>query len=491
MPRILDDERVGFHADIANLLQGQLARQPERQDLRMQLLEVYSDSGKIDAFLREATQYRAYQTSGSGGTPMDWPRIASMGRRLLPLHPLFTAPAEPPAGEGAARGAGGARKGQAFRRFGDSEQAKAPLQQLAQEYAQVQQDPAFMNELDIELVHFVGRPASLLPARRLSAQGGAQIYIKREDQAWQAPHLPIHILGQALLARRLGRTKLVAATANGRKGQVIASIAAHVGLDLVLYVDAQMAERESGSTFQMRLMGAKVKPVDSGRFHNNDIREAALEHWLREPSNSLMLMGLDAGPHPYPTLAMDLAAAIGRETVRQIKAQAKKLPNMVVTRGGQCPDAIGLFQPFLRDPPTRLVCVEPAGDPYQAAASPVEDLHAGRFGSPSILYEPTQIKRAAALLDGMEYPSVTREHSWLRATGRVEYQTIPTTAALNAIHDLSSKEGIVPALNSAHAVAWACRTAKTMPPDQVVIVMLSEHSEKDERQIRQLLGHIE
>lgn len=460
-----------FYVQLEKLLLEQLTEQPDSRDLRIQLLELYWETGREADFLREARVFRD-TLRGNLDSP-DWRMIASIGRSLSPSSPLFAdsdgdniafqKPEQTP---------------RQYRRLGEQEEHRKLFDDLLTPYEAASKDPRFLESLDRELLHIGGRPTSLFHADRLSRHlGGAQIYCKREELTAPGTNLMMAIVGQALFARRLGCKTLVTGTVYGQKGVLTASIAARLGMKAVVYMDGTDIPKQSGNVFRMWLSGALVESVDSTKLPSNDIREAALRHWAREPKDSFLVLGLDAGPEPYPSMCRDFVASIGRECRRQVMTMTRRVPDLLVARGSNCADAIGLFPPFIGDARSRLVCID-------ASSSLVSPRSAGKgdedpfkvHGAP--LTEQQQ-RLADAILEGLEYPSVTREHAWLRDSGRVEYVSVGVEDAKRAIHDFSRLEGYVPAIQTAHALAYAGQAARQMSPEQIVLVHINERVEKD------------
>ena len=464
MARKGKDPAEGTAADERGLLE-QLTKNPDDRAARVRLLELYFEARREEDFMREAKIYRNSLQGNLDTT--DWKLVQSIGLKLFPGSPVF---AELPARAGPKR------------RLGEDARAKPHFEALAQAYAQLRDDPKFLNDLDRELLFVGDRPTPLLHARRLSAHlGGAQIYIKREDLAPPGAFLHISIAGQALLAHRLHKTELVTGTVYGQRGVVVAQEAARLGMKASVYMDPQNIAREPANTFRMWLCGTEVQGVDPTRLRGGDVREAALHHWLRDPKGSMLVMGLDWAPEPYPTMAREFSAVIGRECRRQVLAQAKRAPDILVARGGNTPDAIGFFQPFLADK-TRLVCVEGAKE-LPGPALPKLDGAAG-----ADVLSDQQRRLSDAILEGMEYLSVTREHGWLKASGRVEYAKTDGGAAKDVIGLMSRLEGMIPPIETAHALAWACAQSRQMKPDQCIVVVLSERADKDILKIGRSMG---
>jgi len=356
---------------------------------------------------------------------------------------------------------------------------------LATDFKKAWADQGFQGRLDLELACMARRPSAMIHARRLSeARRGAQIYLKREDVSPRDTHLIITVVGQALLAQRLGRRTLVTASSDGRRGVITASIAARLGLKAVVFMDAEASALHSANAFRIWLLGADLRPpAKTGAGRSEEAREAALQFWARDPDHALMIVGLEGAPQPYPAILREFTATIGRECQRQLRMMAKRSPDLLVARGGNNADALGLFPPFLGDVHTRLVCVEPA-PPGAASPSP-----GARTLDP--VKQPlsrSEQKVAQTILEGLEYPSVVREHAWFQASGRVEYVKASEEQAKKAIRDLASYEGIVPAIETAHALGWACDAAAAMPSDQAVAVVIAEDVDKSIWDVGRLMG---
>jgi tryptophan synthase beta chain len=434
---------------------------PADQSARVRLLEVYFEERREADFLREATIYRNSLKGNLDSA--DWKLVQSIGLTLFPGSPVFREAAEEP-----------------YRRLGEDARATPHFKALAAAYERLRGDAGFLNDLDRELLFVADRPTPLLHLRRLSEHfGGAQVYLKREDLSAPGTHLRIHVVGQALLAQRLGRKTLVTGTTYGQRGVVMAETAARLGLAAVVYMDSEHIAREPANAFRMWLLGAELQGTDVSRLPGGDIRVAALHHWLRSPGDTMLVMGLDWGPAPYPLMAREFSAVIGREARRQVLAQAKRPPELVVARAGNTADAIGVFQPFLDEGRCRLACVEGRKDLPGAA---------GEAADTGQALSERQRRLSDALLEGMEYLSVQREHAWLRETGRVEYHQGEPEAARNVITLMSRLEGMIPPIDTAHAIAWACSEARGMPKGHSVVVALCERAEKDILRIGRSMG---
>lgn len=369
-----------------------------------------------------------------------------------------------------------------YRRFGDEKRYQPYFEALTQGFAEAWADSGFQSKLDVELTYLARRPSSLQHARRLSQTlGGAQIYIKREDASPRDTHLIIAVVGQALLAQRMGLKTLVTSTTDGRRGVVTASIAARLGMEAVVFMDSKVSSHHNANVFRMWLLGAEVQAPPGGRGgRSSDPRYAALEYCAQHLDRSLLVLGLDGACEPYPQMQREFASSIGRECQRQLRFVAKRSPDLLVARGGNNPDALGLFPAFIAQSQTRLVCVEPAESVGREGLFPSDPTKVPMTAS--------EQKVAATIMEGGEYPSVVREHGWLKASGRVEYVKVSADVAKKAIHDLSHQEGFVPAIQTAHALGWACQAAAMMRPEQVVAVVMSESEEKDIWDIGRLMG---
>ena len=480
---IFGKEPPSFHDQLEGLLTEQLKSQPRNLAARLKLLELYYETQRASQFLR-AAQELAELTPNKPASP-EWQKCASMGRMLLPEAPLFTSEGSDRIefiGAGHESGAAEPQKAP-VRRLGDDPRFTRHFEELARGFEALRANAQFQSLLDMELTYLARRPSSLLHARRLSASlGGAQIYIKREDLSPRDTQLIISVVGQALLAQKLGRKTLVTSTVDGRRGVVAASIAARLGMEAVVFMDSDKSARHTSNVFRMWLRGAEVLgAADERGGEMRDAREAALQYWSRHPAQSLMIFGLEGAPEPYPLMAREFAATIGRECLRQVRLAARRAPDLVVARGGDNADALGLFPPMIGEAQIRLACVEPLPAPAGSEASgPVDP---ARQQLP-----PDKQRMAQSILEGVEYPSVVREHRWLRETGRVEYVKASLDSAKKAIRDLSYFEGITPAIDTAHALGWACQAAAAMQPEQAVVVMMAEDAEKDIWDIGRLMG---
>jgi len=360
-----------------------------------------------------------------------------------------------------------------------------PLQELADAYRRFLQDTEFRKELDEDLANYVGRPSPLYFAQRWSRElGGARIYLKREDLNHTGAHKVNNTVGQALLAKRMGKTRIIAETGAGQHGVATATVAARLGLECVVYMGSVDIARQEANVYRMRLLGAEVRSVESGSKTLKDALNEAMRDWVTNVDNTFYIIGTVAGPHPYPAMVRDFQAVIGREAREQIQRQAGRLPDALVACVGGGSNAIGLFYPFLDDQEVAIYGVEAAGDGLESGhhAAP---LCAGKpgvlHGNRTYLMEDGdgQIIETHSISAGLDYPGVGPEHAWLKDSGRATYTAITDQEALVAFHQLTRTEGIIPALESSHALAYAAKMAPTMGPDQIILVNLSGRGDKD------------
>jgi tryptophan synthase beta chain len=360
-----------------------------------------------------------------------------------------------------------------------------PIQELNAAYQQYLQDPDFISELDADLQHYVGRPSPLYYAERWSRElGGAQIYLKREDLNHTGSHKINNTVGQALLAKRMGKTRIIAETGAGQHGVAAATVAARLGLECVVYMGAVDVARQSLNVYRMKLLGATVVAVESGSKTLKDALNEALRDWVTNVDNTFYIIGTVAGPHPYPAMVRDFQAIIGRETKQQCQEMIGKLPDALVACVGGGSNAIGLFYPFIEDKSVRLIGVEAAGDGV-ATGRHSAPLCAGR---PGVLHgnrtylmadDDGEIIETHSISAGLDYPGVGPEHAWLKDTGRAEYVNITDNEALEGFYALTRMEGIIPALESAHAMAYTMKLAPTLRKDEAIVVNLSGRGDKD------------
>jgi tryptophan synthase beta chain len=368
------------------------------------------------------------------------------------------------------------------------------LDELQAVYERYMQDPEFLAELDADLAHFVGRPSPLYHAERLSRElGGAQIYLKREDLNHTGAHKVNNTIGQALLAKRLGKTRIIAETGAGQHGVATATVAARLGLECVVYMGAEDIQRQSPNVYRMRLLGAEVVAVKSGSRTLKDALNEAMRDWVTHVDDTFYIIGTVAGPHPYPAMVRDFQSVIGREARVQHLEMTGRLPDALVACVGGGSNAIGLFHPFLADESVALIGVEAGGDGL-ATGRHSAPLCAGRpgvlHGNRTYLMEDDngQILETHSISAGLDYPGVGPEHAWLKDIGRAQYVSVTDTEALRAFHRLTRTEGIIPALETSHAVAHVLTIAPGMRTDQSLIINLSGRGDKDLNTIARLEG---
>ncbi|MCP5439593.1 MAG: tryptophan synthase subunit beta [Chromatiaceae bacterium] len=360
-----------------------------------------------------------------------------------------------------------------------------PLDQLRVAYQKYLKDPAFVAELDADLQHYVGRPSPIYHAERLSRElGGAQIYLKREDLNHTGAHKINNTVGQALLAKRMGKTRIIAETGAGQHGVASATVAARLGLECVVYMGEVDVARQEANVYRMRLLGAEVRSVSSGSKTLKDALNEAMRDWVTNVDNTFYIIGTVAGPHPYPAMVRDFQAVIGREARAQMLDRTGRLPDALVACVGGGSNAIGLFFPFLDDADVAIYGVEAAGDGL-ATGHHAAPLCAGNpgvlHGNRTYLMEDKdgQIIETHSISAGLDYPGVGPEHAWLKDAGRANYVAVTDDEALQAFHRLTRTEGIIPALESSHAIAQAMKMAPQMDRDQTLLVNLSGRGDKD------------
>jgi tryptophan synthase beta chain len=368
------------------------------------------------------------------------------------------------------------------------------LFELEKAYKEARRDPAFRDELKRYSREYVGRPTPLFHCANLTAQlGGAKIYLKREDLCHTGAHKVNNTLGQALLAKRMNKSRITAETGAGQHGVATATMAALFKRECQVFMGSVDVERQALNVFRMKLLGAKVTAVDSGSKSLKDALNEALRDWIATVRDTYYLIGTAAGPHPYPMIVRDFQSVIGREARRQVMEHEGRLPDVLVACVNGGSNAIGLFYPFIKDSAVRMVGVEAAGlglnGPMHAAtitAGSVGVLHGNR--TYLLQDEMGQIRETHSIAAGLDYPGVGPELAWLQHTGRAEYVTVTDAEALEALKLLSESEGIIPALESAHAVAHAIKLAPTLARDQVMIVNLSGRGDKDMQTVAQAFG---
>lgn len=366
-----------------------------------------------------------------------------------------------------------------------SETLMAPLDELRVAYQHYMKDEAFLKELDEDLKHYVGRPSPIYHAKRWSQElKGAQIYLKREDLNHTGAHKVNNTVGQALLARHMGKTRIIAETGAGQHGVASATVAARLGLECVVYMGSVDIARQEANVYRMRLLGAEVRSVESGSKTLKDALNEAMRDWVTNVDDTFYIIGTVAGPHPYPAMVRDFQSVIGREARHQMLDQAGRQPDALVACVGGGSNAIGLFYPYLDDREVAIYGVEAAGNGLETGqhAAP---LCAGKpgvlHGNRTYLMEDPdgQIIETHSISAGLDYPGVGPEHAWLKDSGRANYVAVTDDEALTAFHDLTRIEGIIPALESSHALAYAAKLAQTMSRDQIVLVNLSGRGDKD------------
>jgi tryptophan synthase beta chain len=368
------------------------------------------------------------------------------------------------------------------------------LHELEANYAQVRDDPEFQREFRHELKHFVGRPSPIYHAARTSRElGGAQIHLKREDLNHTGAHKVNNTIGQALLARRMGKKRVIAETGAGQHGVATATICARYGIECVVYMGSEDVKRQSPNVYRMHLLGATVVPVDSGSKTLKDALNEALRDWVTNVESTFYIIGTVAGPHPYPMMVRDFQSVIGQECLVQMPEQTGGQPDAVIACVGGGSNAMGIFYPYIQHAGTRLIGVEAAGLGL-ASGKHSASLSAG---SPGVLHGNRtyllqdangQITETHSVSAGLDYPGVGPEHAYLKDIGRAEYVSITDDEALAAFHHLCRTEGIIPALESSHAMAYAMQLAKTMRPDQHILVNLSGRGDKDIGTVADLSG---
>jgi tryptophan synthase beta chain len=368
------------------------------------------------------------------------------------------------------------------------------LDELKDAYARYSVDPEFLEEFRYELKHFVGRPSPIYHAKRWSEMaGGAQIYFKREDLNHTGAHKINNVIGQALLARRMGKPRIIAETGAGQHGVATATICARFGLECVVYMGSEDVKRQAQNVYRMKLLGATVVPVESGSKTLKDALNEAMRDWVTNIENTFYIIGTVAGPHPYPMLVRDFQSVIGEECLVQMPEMTGRQPDYVVACIGGGSNAMGIFYPYIDQKDVKLIGVEAAG----------EGLNTGKHsaslaaGFPGVLHgnrtyllqdENGQIIETHSVSAGLDYPGVGPEHAWLKDLGRAQYVSITDDEALQAFHDCCHIEGIIPALESSHALAYAAKLAATLPKDQIVLANLSGRGDKDMHTVAERMG---
>lgn len=360
-----------------------------------------------------------------------------------------------------------------------------PLEELKQAYYKYLKDPEFVAELDNDLSNYVGRPSPLYLAERWTRElGGAKIYLKREDLNHTGAHKVNNTVGQMLLAKRMGKTRIIAETGAGQHGVATATVAARLGLECVVYMGAEDIQRQALNVYRMKLLGARVVAVESGSRTLKDALNEAMRDWVTNIDNTFYIIGTAAGPHPYPAMVRDFQSIIGREAKEQVLQHEGRLPDALVACIGGGSNAIGLFYPFVDDQDVSMYGVEAAGHGLETGEHSAP-LCAGKpgvlHGNRTYLMEDKhgQIIPTHSVSAGLDYPGVGPEHAWLKDIGRANYVSVTDKEALKSFHDLTRIEGIMPALESSHAIAYVKKLAPTMEKDQIIVVNLSGRGDKD------------
>src|SRR5476651_610083 len=368
------------------------------------------------------------------------------------------------------------------------------LDELRDAYAECSKDPAFIAEYEYELKHYVGRPSPIYHAKRWSEMlGGAQIFLKREDLNHTGAHKVNNVIGQALLARKMGKPRVIAETGAGQHGVATATIAARFGMECVVYMGSEDVRRQAANVYRMKLLGATVVPVESGSKTLKDALNEAMRDWVTNVENTFYIIGTVAGPHPYPMMVRDFQSVIGEECKVQMPELAGRQPDYVVACVGGGSNAMGIFYPYIEHAEVQLIGVEAAGDGIASGRHACSLLG----GSPGVLHgnrtyllqdENGQIIETHSVSAGLDYPGVGPEHAWLKDSGRAQYVSITDEEALQAFHDCCHIEGIIPALESSHALAYAAKLAATLPKDQIVLANLSGRGDKDMHTVAERMG---
>ena len=375
-----------------------------------------------------------------------------------------------------------------------AETLRAALDDLTLAYARYREDPEFQEELAWELEHYVGRPSPIYHARRLSNElGGAQIYLKREDLNHTGAHKVNNTVGQALLAKRMGKPRVIAETGAGQHGVAAATVAARYGMECVVYMGSEDVVRQAQNVYRMKLLGATVVPVESGSRTLKDALNEAMRDWVANVENTFYIIGTVAGPHPYPMMVRDFNSIVGKECVMQMPAMSGRQPDAVLACVGGGSNAMGIFHAYIPDDSVRLIGVEAGGLGLETGK------HAASLtaGSPGVLHgnrtylmqdADGQIQETHSISAGLDYPGVGPEHAWLKDCGRAQYVTATDDEALKAFHTLCRLEGIIPALESSHAIAHAMKIAPAMARDRILLVNLSGRGDKDMHTVSKASG---
>ncbi len=368
------------------------------------------------------------------------------------------------------------------------------LEELRNNYAKLREDPQFLSEFEYELKHYVGRPSPVYFAKRLTEKaGGAQIWLKREDLNHTGAHKINNTVGQALLARYMGKKRVIAETGAGQHGVASATVAARYGMECVVYMGSEDVKRQASNVYRMKLLGATVVPVESGSKTLKDALNEAMRDWVTNVESTFYIIGTVAGPHPYPMMVRDFNSIVGRELRTQMPEETGRQPDAIIACVGGGSNAMGAFYPYIEDESVQLIGVEAAGygiETGQHAAT----LCAGRpgvlHGNRTYLMQDSngQITETHSISAGLDYPGVGPEHAWLKDSGRAEYVAVDDKEALQAFHTLTRTEGIMPALESAHAVAYAMKLAPQMAKDAILLVNLSGRGDKDMHTVAEASG---
>lgn len=369
------------------------------------------------------------------------------------------------------------------------------LEELRVMYERYRHDPEFLAEFAYDLKHFVGRPSPIYYAQRLSEKiGGAHIYFKREDLNHTGAHKINNTVGQALLAKRMGKPRVIAETGAGQHGVATATIAARLGLECVVYMGSEDVKRQAPNVYRMKLLGATVVPVESGSKTLKDALNEAMRDWVTNVADTFYIIGTVAGPHPYPMMVRDFQSVIGVEAKQQMQEMVGRQPDAVIACVGGGSNAMGIFYPYIDEENVKLIGVEAAGYGLETgkhaapltANSPVGVLHGNRT---YLMQDKNgQIVETHSVSAGLDYPGVGPEHAWLKDIHRAEYVAVTDDEAMNAFHTMCRTEGIIPALESSHAIAYAMKLAATMSPEKVLLVNLSGRGDKDINTVAKLSG---
>lgn len=368
------------------------------------------------------------------------------------------------------------------------------LDELSEAYKKYQNDPGFLREFDYELKHFVGRPSPIYHAKRWSEKlGGAQIWFKREDLNHTGAHKINNCIGQILLARRMGKQRIIAETGAGQHGVATATVAARYGLQCVVYMGSEDVRRQASNVYRMKLLGAEVIPVNSGSCTLKDALNEAMRDWVTNIEDTFYIIGTVAGPHPYPEMVRDFQSVIGTECLEQMPAETGRQPDYILASVGGGSNAMGIFHPYLDQPNVQLIGVEAGGEGLTSlkhsaslSAGKVGVLHGNR--TYVLQDEAGQIQTTHSISAGLDYPGVGPEHAWLKDSERARYEVIEDKEALQAFHDCCRIEGIMPALESAHAIAQAVKLAPTLDKEKIILVNLSGRGDKDMHTVAEYSG---